>query len=63
MMYSERYEDKAMQNAYKNACECLFYGYDKDFWNDCGIDEAERKEVWRQARVEVGVSQRMKGEI
>ena len=53
MVYRERFKDKAKQNAYMNACDCLFYGYGQEFWNDCGIDYADRREVWTQARIDV----------
>lgn len=52
---SGEFDDKAKQNAYMNACDCLYYGYSKEFWNDCGIAPEERNEVWRQARLDVGV--------
>lgn len=55
MPYRERFEDKAKQNAYIHACDCIFYGYGQEFWNDCGIDEQDRKEVWTQARIDVGL--------
>lgn len=55
MLYRERFEDKAKQNAYMNACDCLFYGYGQEFWNDCGIDEQDRREVWTQARIDMGI--------
>ena len=55
MTYRNRYKDKAKQNAYMNACDCLYYGYGMSFWNDCGISEDERRKVWTQARMDVGV--------
>ena len=55
MVYRERFDDKAKQNAYMNACDCLFYGYGQEFWNDCGIDDADRREVWAQARFDIGI--------
>lgn len=49
MGYRERFKDKAKRNAYMNACDCLYYGYGMKFWNDCGIDKEDRREVWTQA--------------
>lgn len=47
-MYKRRYSDKTKQNAYMNACDCLYYGYGIAYWNDCGCDD--RMEVWKQAK-------------
>lgn len=49
MTYKKRYSDPIMQNAYMNACDCLYYGYGKNTWNDCGIHEDLRDIVWKQA--------------
>lgn len=35
--------------AFKNACDCLCYGYGKKHWNSCGLDEERAKEIWRMA--------------
>lgn len=55
MIYRQRFKDKTKQNAYMNACDCLYYGYGREFWNDCGIAPEERNEVWRQAKLDIGV--------
>lgn len=39
MKYKNRYTDKAKQNAYMNACDCLYFGFGKIFWNDCGCND------------------------
>lgn len=31
MKYKNRYTDKAKQNAYMNACDCLYFGFGKIF--------------------------------
>lgn len=31
MKYKNRYVDKAKQNAYMNACDCLYFGFEKTF--------------------------------
>ena len=54
MVYRKRFTDTAKQNAYRNACDCLYYGYGQSFWDDCGIDEMDRKEVWIQAKMDMG---------
>lgn len=46
MKYKNRYTDKAKQNAYMNACDCLYFGFGKIFWNDCGCNDDS---VWDQA--------------
>lgn len=47
MKYKKRYIDKVKQNVYMNACDCLYYGYGKSYWNDCGCND--RDHVWKQA--------------
>lgn len=49
MKYKRRYEDRTKQSAYENACDCHYYGMGKINWNDCGVDEEERKIIWKQA--------------
>ena len=39
-----------MQAAYKNAVDCLYYGYGKSYWNCCGLDKKTADEVWIQAK-------------
>lgn len=41
--------DGQKQAAYENACDCLYYGFGKNVWNNCGLDEQLSKEVWKQA--------------
>ena len=48
-MIKNRYKDKQKQVAYENAYDCLYYGYDKGYWNSCGLDEQSSNEVWKQA--------------
>lgn len=48
-MYKKRYKDQAKQNAYMNACDCLKYGYSRDFWNSCGIDKNDEQGIWDKA--------------
>ena len=55
MVYRERFKDKAKQNAYINACDYLFYGYGQAFWDDYGINAVDRREVWTQARFDIGI--------
>lgn len=49
MTYKRRYENQTEQNAYENACDCHLYGMGRKAWNDCGIDNSKRKEIWNQA--------------
>ena len=49
MSYFKRYGDPTTQNAYENACDCLYYGMGSGNWNDCGIPKEKRKEVWKVA--------------
>jgi len=55
MVYRERFKDKVKQKAYMNACDCLFYGDGQELWDDCGLDAVDRREVWAQARFDVGI--------
>jgi len=38
------------EKAYRNALNCLFYGYDKSAWNSCGLAWHESDEVWQEAK-------------
>lgn len=48
-MYENRYGDYDRQAAYENACDCLYYGCGKRYWNRCGVTPPEAEEIWRQA--------------
>lgn len=43
------YEDNVKEAAYENACDCLYYGYGKQDWNNCGLSDNEAKIVWNKA--------------
>lgn len=49
MAYIRRYENQTLQNAYENACDCHYYGMGSRDWNDCGIPQERRAEVWKVA--------------
>ena len=49
MYYKNRYSNKQKQNAYMNACDCLYYGCGKSYWNSCGLSDDDAAEVWKQA--------------
>lgn len=49
MKYKKQYGNKTKQKAYINACDCLYNGYSKEQWNNCGISEAEAVEIWAVA--------------
>lgn len=49
MYYKKRYTNQQKQNAYMNACDCLYYGYGKSDWNNCGLSDEDAAEVWKQA--------------
>lgn len=44
-----RYTDLQKQAAYENTYDCLYCGYGKSYWNNCGLDEETSKEIWEQA--------------
>lgn len=44
-----RYNDRAKQAAYENAYDCFYFGMSSKDWNDCGIHQDQRAEVWRLA--------------
>lgn len=54
MAYTRRYECDQLQAAYENACDCMYYGMGPKFWNDCGIPQEKRKEVWAVAWFDLG---------
>ena len=49
----KRYGNKVMQAAYENACDCLYYGYGKQFWITHDYNQALpleiSNEIWHQA--------------
>ena len=49
MSYPKKFDDRTKQNAFENACDCLYFGQGPKDWNDCGIPKEERKEVWKAA--------------
>ena len=49
MSYKKRYQEANKQAAYENACDCLYYGYDRKYWNSCELEESEANKVWNQA--------------
>ena len=50
MKYKNRYTDRAEQNCYMNACDCLYYGYDFNYLNTCGVEMDRAKTIWEQAQ-------------
>lgn len=44
-----RYKDMQKQAVYESAYDCLYYGYGKSDWNNCGLDEEVSTLVWEQA--------------
>lgn len=44
------YQDDSKEAAYENACDCLYYGYGKQYWNNCGLSETDSNIVWSEAR-------------
>lgn len=44
-----KYIDKQKQAAYENAYECLYFGYGKTYWNNCGLTEDVSEDIWKQA--------------
>ena len=61
MTYKKRYNDTQRQNAYMNACDCIYYGYWRTYWNNCGLDNEESVKVWEQAVKDIGNSGFMEG--
>lgn len=49
MKYKNRYSSSQMQAAYKNAIDVLYFGYTREFWNCCGLDQKNADKVWLQA--------------
>ena len=40
---------KQEQAAFKNACDCLYYGYGRKHWNSCGLSDEDATRIWRDA--------------
>lgn len=49
MNYPKKFDNQTKQNAFENACDCLYFGQGPKDWNDCGIPKEERQEVWKAA--------------
>lgn len=49
-MIKDRYIDKKLQAAHQNACDCLYYGYGRDVWNKCDLDDETADKVWKYAK-------------
>lgn len=47
--YKERYTNRQMQDAYENACDCLYYGMSIQKWDNCGLGKSLALQVWEQA--------------
>lgn len=43
------YNDDDKQAAFENACDCLYYGFSRKYWNSCGLSEQDADEVWKRA--------------
>lgn len=43
-----------LQAAFENACDCLYYGYGRQYWNDCGLPKKEADKVWKEAHRYLG---------
>lgn len=43
--------ERIYQNAFLNACDCLYYWYGRQAWNACGIEEEdEQAKIWQAAK-------------
>lgn len=56
MTYKRRYKNQAEQYCYMNACDCLYYGYGFNTLNTCGIEKDKAKQIWKQAKEDMGNS-------
>ena len=54
MKYKKRFQDQQKQNAYMNACDCLYYGFGRDSWNRCGLSDDDACKVWKCAKNDLG---------
>ena len=37
------------QAAYENACDCIYYGYERGRWNSCGLSTEDADRIWKEA--------------
>lgn len=42
--------ERIYQNAFLNACDCLYYWYGLEAWNACMLDDEAKRKVWGAAR-------------
>lgn len=43
------YNDTNKQAAFENACDCLYYGFSRKYWNSCNLPKEDADEVWQRA--------------
>lgn len=47
------YENTIWQAAWENACDCIYYGYNRGFWKshqgNMNLPEETSNEIWHQA--------------
>lgn len=49
-MISHKDKPTPEENAFLNACDCLFYGYGRAHWQTCGIiDKQTLDKIWTDA--------------
>lgn len=46
----KRYNDMKLQAAHENACDCLYFGFDKNLWCKYDLDEDTANKIWAKAK-------------
>lgn len=52
-MKKAKYENRIKQAVYKNARDCLIYGYGFKYLNKCGLSKEEALIVWNAAKADL----------
>ena len=43
------FKSRKEHNAYLNAIDCLYYGYGRSYWNNCGLSKEDADRIWEMA--------------
>ena len=58
-----RKNNEIIQAAYENACDCLYYGYGKSAWNNCGLPKPTANMIWERAKYDLAYANEYPSEV
>lgn len=51
----EKYISSKKEDAYLNAVDCLKFGYAKNSWNSCNLQDNLKTEIWNRAKKDMEI--------